>query len=211
MWITLHTPFYIEEEFLGPNGTSKICWFEGKNEIKIINNDKVPVSMALLKLSMECYWQHQQQQYWKHLWGICITANYTEVSSVWINLTAWSLPSKVHSYMYVTLYEELQRHNDCHQQEKYTSWQLPGQIISFHHWLEFFWINYCSMMATVYSQNNCGFKPQGNWHNLCSMSEIRKIQKAVWILLNLLTAQKLLHYLQTWTIYYYVTFCACAL
>lgn len=60
-------------------------------------------------------------------------------------------------YAHVTTYEEFQRHNDCHEQEKHTFWQLPG-----HHffpslarlWLEFFWISYCSVMATVYSQNN---------------------------------------------------------
>lgn len=27
------------------------------------------------------------------------------------------------------------------------------------------------MMATVYSQNNCGFKPQGNWHNLFALCQ----------------------------------------
>lgn len=81
-------------------------------------------------------------------------------------------------------------HKDSHQQEKHNSWQLPGHIISFHHWLGFSWISYGSGMATVYSQNNCGLKPQGNWHHLRSMSETRKIQKIAWTVLNLLSALK---------------------
>ena len=55
--------------------------------------------------------------------------------------------SEKHSYMYVTTYDKPQRHNDCHQQEKYTSWKLPGHIISFHHWQDLGWNSFGS--ATI--------------------------------------------------------------
>lgn len=50
-------------------------------------------------------------------------------------------------YAHVTTYEEFQRHNDCHEQEKHTFWQLPGHITSFHHWQDFGWNSFGSVTA----------------------------------------------------------------
>lgn len=191
--MAIHISFYIKEELLGLNIISKIWWFE--EEKKLINNGKVPVFMVyLLELSVECHWQHQQHQ--KYLLDICITANYTKVSTVWINLTA-SLPPREHSYMHMS--QHMKSFKDIMIAIKKKNILFLATARTHHFfpslarpWLEFFWISYCSMMATVYFQNNCGFKPQGNWHNLCSLSERRKIKNTAWMLLNLWTALKLL-------------------